>query len=121
MSHALNEKLVKACRNGDLSFVNYYLSAGADINTKLEGKSPLYTAAQNSHIHVAKALISLGADIESRYYDEPAGYLGWTPLIIAAKNGHLQMAELLLKSGALVDALEGEGSSALMSTHDGGR
>ena len=58
------------------------------------GATPLYIAAQNGHLEVARLLLDATAD------KDKAMNMGATPLFVAAQNGHLEVARLLLDATA---------------------
>ena len=62
-----------------------------------DGRSPLYTAAQNGQTEMARLLLSKGADVNAQDKD------GWAPLHLAATKGHLDIARLLVDGGASVN------------------
>lgn len=71
------------------------------------GCTALRVAAGNAHLETVRALLELGADMETSTSD------GWTPLLSAAKNGHHDIVELLVVNGAQVDATNKGGGSAM--------
>ena len=74
---------------------------------KALGATPLYIAAKEGHVAVAKVLLDNGAAIDAKADDAGA------PLSIAARNGHLEMVKLLLEQGAAVDGADASGSTPL--------
>lgn len=81
-----NERLLVACKYGDLSMVESQLRAGADVNTV-------------DHAHVNHQVVE---------------WEGATPLMLAAAEGHQPVAELLLRHGALVNGTDAAGETALL-------
>jgi ankyrin repeat protein/serine/threonine protein kinase len=67
----------------------------------------LLWAARYGHEAVARLLLSMGADLETR------GLFGQTPLFSAAMKGNKAIVSLLLEMGADMDARDNTGSSPL--------
>jgi ankyrin repeat protein len=93
-------------------------------------------AASEGHADAARALIAAGADVNAHsYYVAAANGRGFegrtpvanrtesraeefasgslTPLMFAAREGHVEMARILAGAGAEVDAVAGDGKTAL--------
>ncbi len=71
----------------------------------------LIRAVKNDNTEVAKKLIKLGADVNSR-----TSANGWTALHYAVRNGNAEIVQLLLKSGAdpnTLGTMEGQKESAV--------
>jgi ankyrin repeat protein len=83
----INDKLIEACENGDLSIVKKCVKRGADIHAWED--AALRWAAIKGHLEVIKYLVEQGADIH--VYDEYA--LRW-----AANRGHLQVVNVLRRA-----------------------
>jgi ankyrin repeat protein len=81
-----NNKLVKACSDGNLAVAKWCVEQGAYIQM-WEGMALRY-AAENGHLVVVRYLIEQGADIH-------AGY-DWA-LRFAAEDGHLKVVNHLRK------------------------
>ena len=92
-----------AAREGKIEVVKQHLTAGMDVNAKIEGGvTPLFYAAGHGHKEIAKLLIAKGADVNAR------DFLGMTPLDMAA--GHKKTADLLRKHGGKTgEELKAEG------------
>ena len=105
----INEKILKAAEDGDLSAVKKCL----EINPQSVGAvdsdlyTPLHRSTYNNHIQVMKQLIKSGADVSARTID------GWTPLHCAAKWGHIEAIDLLINCGADINAVSNGGNTAL--------
>ena len=68
------------------------IAAGSDVNqTSLDGKSPLRSAALESHLPVLSALIQAGADVSSKDAD------GRSTLYLLAIENKVEPAEIILK------------------------
>jgi len=92
-------RLVQACRDGDLKVVVEELKNGTDVNVK-EGKddedglgfwNPLYTACSSGHAPVVKHLLTVpGVDVNVKSYGHDY------PLNAAIRNHHVEVARLML-------------------------
>jgi ankyrin repeat protein len=82
--------------NGNDTSVNLLLSTRR-VNPDFQnsnGETPLWWAARNGHVAVAKLLLAEGANPETE------DSTGQTPLSWAAQNGDEEMVKLLLETGA---------------------
>ncbi|XP_064601411.1 poly [ADP-ribose] polymerase tankyrase-like [Liolophura sinensis] len=70
-------------------------------------RTPLYAAAKNGQVNLAKRLLSLGGNVDQ------ADILGITPLGAAAWYDHPEMADLLIAHGASVNKTSNGGESPL--------
>jgi len=75
---------------------------------KADGGTPLYIAARNGHVAVAKLLLMRGAAVNPALIAD-----SWTPLLIAAYKGHVEVAELLLERGAAMNQATVSGGTPL--------
>ena len=91
----------EAASSGNIEAVKKHLTAGADVNAKNGGGTPLHFAALLGRKEIAEMLISKGADVNAK--DE----FGYTPLHHAAWNGHTEIAGLLITTDADVNAKDG--------------
>ena len=88
--------LFKACVAGDTQTVRRLLSEGADANSVApSGRTPLMTLSETGNVEICRALLSHGAKIDTREWEQ-----GATALMFAAKNGHEDMVKLLVEKGA---------------------
>ena len=71
------------------------------------GDTALYLAVDRGHTYTAKALLELGAEVNT------ANLGGWTPLMMAAAQGNLETIELLLQWGADFRPINRWGATAL--------
>ena len=84
-----------------LEAVRLLLAAGANVRSRrLWEGTPLHDAARLGQIHIARLLVSHGADINSTEHHD-----GVTPLHLAAVHDRLEMVEYLLSERADVDAV----------------
>lgn len=86
------------------------LERGAAVNTPSQNRMqvcPLHSAVAARRLHIARALIEHGADVNAAQADQ------YTPLMGAAQNGQVEMIELLLAHGARPDVRRANGQSAL--------
>ncbi|KAF5672509.1 ankyrin repeat-containing protein [Fusarium heterosporum] len=85
-----DQVLLAAAKYGLSNAVRMLLIAGADVNAKDHGKTPLSWAAWRGHITVVKALI-IWPGVELYVVD----YSNETPLSLAKSSGHKKVVELL--------------------------
>lgn len=105
-----------AAAGGSGEIVQTLLSAGAEIDAcDANGSTSLHTAANTGKYEAAKRLLDAGADPEVRENQQ-----GLKPIHFAAMMGHDAVVAALLEAHADKNALDGEGSSALMYAADGG-
>jgi hypothetical protein len=92
--------VVAAARDGDLAKLRKLLDAGADIETKLQGFTPLHMAVLGGYAEASLELIRRGADINAR------DAMGEDPLMLTALSNRItdadaaRIAEALLERGA---------------------
>jgi ankyrin repeat protein len=87
------------CKDVNLSFIEYLIEKGADVNFKntSDGWRSLHYAISCGSDDAARLLIEKGANVNSLADD------GTSPLILAAKKDSVFIAKLLLEKGANVD------------------
>ena len=78
---------------GSIKAVKEHLAAGADVNAKEKGGTPLYYAAGTGHKVIAVLLIAEGADVNAKSDS------GSTPLDWAIRRNVTETADLLRKHG----------------------
>lgn len=112
--------LLAAARHGDTAAVTALLDAGADVDSRDNGRwTPLVWAAAYLHADTARVLIENGADLEAI---GRAGKNSGTALMWAAKKpGSRAMVILLLGAGAKVDGTDQYRRTALMLAARHGR
>lgn len=95
-----------AAKTGDIAAITAALDAGADIEAKDGGGTPLYFAVRKGHLEAAELLLERGAEINiaSNYFGDL--------LTIATVNGRVDLITLLLAHGANPNATF-NGESAL--------
>ncbi|MEK7704802.1 MAG: ankyrin repeat domain-containing protein [Myxococcota bacterium] len=88
-----------AARDGNLSFTQALLDAGASVKTRDRFDwTPLHWAAATGHWRVAEMLLARGAEVNAKaWYD-------LTPLHWAAARGHRRCVDVLLDRGAAPQA-----------------
>ncbi len=102
MSLANFNKLIEACKNGNLANATQAITDGADINMETpEGQTPLFIAVTNQHQQIVEYLITNGADVNLKTKH------GYTPLLRAAEKGNVSIVEYLLSKGAAIDETNG--------------
>ena len=130
--------LMMAARTGTPEAIRVLLEANADINAKESwgGTTALMWAVSEGHLEAAGLLIAAGADVNARSHyvaaangrgfagrtpladaatAKPADFAsGWlSPLMLAAREGDVAMARALVAAGADVNAVAGDGKTAL--------
>jgi uncharacterized protein len=130
--------LMMAARTGKVDAIRVLLEASADVNAKEAwgGTTPLMWAVSEGHIEAAQALIAAGADVNARSHyvaaangrgfegrtplagpaeAKPADFAsGWlSPLMLAAREGDVAMTRMLVGASADVNAVAGDGKTAL--------
>lgn len=113
MFKSKEDKLLAAARSGDLKLIEYFLSRGAEIDTKDdEGDTPLRIAAMSNQTETVRLLLEKGANpnIQNEY--------GNTPLIKASAQGYFEIARLLLEHGANADIGNNSGKTPLAWSMD---
>jgi ankyrin repeat protein len=114
---SIYDRLIDACREGDLSTVKECIERRANIH--VENDYALRLAAERGHLEVVECLIENGADIHAKkdYALRWAAYHGYLEVVkclikqgadihaekdfalrFAAKYGHLQVANVLRKA-----------------------
>ena len=104
--------ILDAAFGGNIEAVKQHIAAGADVNAKYEGWTPLHTAVEGGHKEIAELLIDNGADVNAMDKD------GRTPLHFASAKGHKEIAELLIAEGADVNVIIQSGSFQEMTPLD---
>ena len=95
----------KAAQAGNIEAVKQHLAAGADVNAKRYGWTPLHYAVYYGHKEIAELLIAKSADVNARTKSD-----GDTPLDFSIRNKHTETTDLLRKHGGKTGAeLKAEG------------
>jgi ankyrin repeat protein len=130
--------LMLAARTGKSDAIRVLVEGGADVNAHESwgGTTALMWAAAERHADAAKALIAAGADVNARSYyvaaangrgfegrtpvaaratPKPEEFAsGWlTPLMFAAREGDVALVRILVAAGADINAVAGDGKTAL--------
>ena len=130
--------LMMAARTGKTEALRVLLEAGSRINAQESwgGTTALMWAVAEGHADAARMLLAAGGDINARsaYVAAANGRgfegrtptvnrteakseefaSGWlTPLMFAARDGHVELARILAGAGADVNAVAGDGKTAL--------
>ena len=139
-SLTIDDALIKAAKNGDLSKVRQLFTEGAQANVKNRlGVTPLLAAAMGGHTAIVQVLVENGAKVNA----VPAGLREWalsaarialdeeditqaaargdTALIIAVRQGHTDTARYLLEHGAEINRANRQNESALFVAAELGR
>jgi hypothetical protein len=104
---ACQHNMVFAAMNGQLEFVEYLVSQGADLNYVGDGifsSSALDLAASNGHETIVDFCLSNGSSA-NREIDGDKYSSG---LISAAKEGYLSIAKMLVEAGANINTYMGD-------------
>ena len=89
--------LFNVCREGKAEVLPDLLAVDLSLNFEdADGDTPLDLAALNGHVHMVKALLKAGAEVD---YVGPNGQ-GCTPLWLAAAAGSVSVASALLRASA---------------------
>ena len=131
-SLTIDDALIKASKNGDISKVRQLFTEGAQANVKNRlGVTPLLAAAMSGHTAIVQVLVEHDAKVNA----VPAGLREWalsaarialdeeevtqaaargdTALIIAVRQGHTDTVRYLLDHGADVNRANRQNESAL--------
>lgn len=102
--------LFSAAMAGHQGCVDVLLKAGADPNLAPDdGFAPLHIAAEHGYAEIVAALLHAEARVDARR--DATTELAFTS---AAAEGHLDVLDLLLASGADPNAIDREGTTALL-------
>ena len=94
-----------ATAQGNIEAVKQHLAAGADVNAKRYGWTPLHYAVYYGHKEIAELLIAKSADVNARTKSD-----GDTPLDFSIRNKHTETTDLLRKHGGKTgEELKAEG------------
>ena len=132
---------LKAAGAKDLKAIGLFLHCNINIDTCDErGWSPLFLAAFNGNVELAKIFLEFGANVNLKdnggfsplhwaafngHADAIKHFVtqnaeinahslrGWTPLMMAAMNGHLHACSALIASGAETSLVSSHGWTAL--------
>jgi uncharacterized protein len=130
--------LMMAARTGKTDAIRVLAEAGANVNAAETwgGTTPLMWAVSEGHAAAAQMLIGAGADVNARSHyvaaangrgfegrtpltnsadAKPAEFAsGWlTPLMLASREDDVELARMLVAAGADVNAVGGDGKTAL--------
>jgi len=130
--------LMMSARTGKTEALRVLLEAGAQVNARESwgGTTALMWAVAEGHAGAARLLLAAGADVNARsaYVAAANGRgfegrtpianrtdakseefaSGWlTPLMFAARDGNVELARILADAGADVNAVAGDGKTAL--------
>lgn len=106
--------LQKLAKTGKLEGVNTLLENGAEINKKILGRTPLYSAAGKGHTNVIKSLLEHGAAVDVPCYHQE------TALHQAAYKNHFEALDILLDAGANPNLCDEYGHTPLMRASSNG-
>ena len=133
----------EAAEAGNMVVIKKHLVAGADVNTKLKGRTLLHAAAGKGRKEIVELLIDNDANVNVK--DAVSGtplheaalrgdkevvellitkgadvnakdLYGWTPLYKATHKGHKEVVELLISKGSDVNAKNKDGDTPLDAT-----
>ncbi len=117
VASALDQALVRAATDGDISGIDELLRAGANVNCTVDvgrASSPLTGAALEGRLDAVRLLLDCGADPNLAPGDG-------SPLINAAAEGHVDIVSLLLDRGASIDQIVPWYQNALIRASGKGR
>jgi ankyrin repeat protein len=138
LTPAGDSALMMAARTGKTDALRLLVESGANVNAKESwgGTTALMWAVSEGHGEAARLLLAAGADVNARSHYVAAangrGFegrtpianrtdpkveefaSGWlTPLMLAAREGDPELARILVAAGADIDAVAGDGKTAL--------
>ncbi|HYP52429.1 MAG TPA: ankyrin repeat domain-containing protein [Pyrinomonadaceae bacterium] len=105
-------QLTRAAERGDAAELRALIAAGADVNERDNGYTPLMFAARSGSDEAVRVLLDAGADPNARACDSN----GWTPLIHAIHKRRREAARALVERGADVNARAGACSEQSVET-----
>ena len=105
---ALDDELISAAREGDSALVEALLDQGADIESRIFGRTALMYASIMGRSTVVETLLDRGAALEARDNSERSA------LMWASGEGQVAVAATLLDRGAALEARDDRGYTALM-------
>jgi uncharacterized protein len=95
--------LLNAASSGNIVAAKKHLAAGADVNAKGGGITPLHEVAASGHKEIVELLIAEGADVNAKLVGD-GPHKGKTPLDAANETDHTEIADLLRKHGGKTGA-----------------
>lgn len=113
-SHAYGCRLIESADSGRMAQLRALLAAGADVNARCDGFTPLDAAARSGNAEAVRLLLAAGADANE------LSALSRSPLHAAAEKGCAESVRLLLAAGAVVDAADAEGITPLFRAAERG-
>jgi ankyrin repeat protein len=97
-----------AAQVGNEAMVQLLLSHGAEVNSHINGDTPLNTAVQRGFMTISHTLVAHGADVNAK------NDRGETPLHEAAARRNLPAAEFLITNKAQIDPKNKDGATPLL-------
>ena len=112
-----NRALFEACRDGDEEICEVLIRFGADVNSAVCQRTPLFIACKNTHPACVDLLLSNGVKVNVVDFD------GWTPLMATANaddtpdgltldqfiDNRCRCMRSLLAAGAAIDQTDNNG------------
>jgi ankyrin repeat protein len=96
VKESLEDKLIKAVKNGDLKNVETLISQGVDLEARDDqNMTVLMIAAQKGYADIVSKLINAGADL-----DAINRYAARTAFFYAYESGHPETVKILIANGA---------------------
>lgn len=109
-----NRPLLHTARLGDVEMTRVLINAGADVNARGLGYTPLTFAALYGHERVVALLLKAEASIDRRSAN------GLTPMMNAALMNNVRVMDLLVAMNGDVDYANPAGRTALSYAAEGG-
>jgi ankyrin repeat protein len=106
--HFAGPALIAAARGNNYDAVSLLLEAGANVNAKSNGGTPLLMASLKGRTTIIGLLLNKGADVGATDVE------GSTALMKAAINGRTEAGRMLIENGIDIDAKNNAGRTALM-------
>ena len=103
--------LHKSIQEGNIDAVRKSISAGADINSKIDGILPIIGASDGGYNNITKLLIEKGADLNAVNRN---GKSISHKLAFGESDDEVELVKLLINKGANINLIDGDGFTPIM-------
>lgn len=109
MQQEINEKLLSAAKRGDVIYLDYMVSCGADVNykNKYNSDTAIGVAIENRQLECVRYLLDNGVDISKTFMSNN------NLLHQAILYGQTEIAKYLIEKGVNIEAKNADGHSPL--------